>query len=59
VYTVDNSTINQFEVPQSNDLSQFLDKKDFKNAYEIACFGVTENDWKNLGIQCIKNGEWD
>lgn len=41
------------DVPQSASLYRYLEKKDFINAYKIACLGVTENDWRTLAIQAL------
>eukprot|EP01006_Ploeotia_vitrea_P032643 TRINITY_DN64821_c0_g1_i1.p1 TRINITY_DN64821_c0_g1~~TRINITY_DN64821_c0_g1_i1.p1 ORF type:complete len:1202 (-),score=127.96 TRINITY_DN64821_c0_g1_i1:106-3711(-) len=41
------------DVPQSASLYRYLEKKDYSNAYKIACLGVTENDWRTLAIQAL------
>jgi len=30
-----------------------LEKKDFQMAYKLACLGVTEQDWRSLGIEAL------
>ena len=32
---------------------RYLEKKDYLHAYQIACLGVTENDWRTLAIQAL------
>jgi intraflagellar transport protein 122 len=41
------------DVPQSASVYRYLEKKDYLHAYQIACLGVTENDWRTLAIQAL------
>uniref|UniRef100_A0A146KPJ0 Intraflagellar transport protein 122 homolog n=3 Tax=Lygus hesperus TaxID=30085 RepID=A0A146KPJ0_LYGHE len=41
------------DVPLSAPMYQYLEKKLFREAYEIACLGVTESDWKNLAHSAL------
>ena len=41
------------DVPQSAAMYQYLERKDFRCAYEVACLGVTDTDWTNLGKQAL------
>lgn len=45
--------MNTIDVPQSSTFYRFLEKKDFNIGYKIACLGVTEQDWRALGIECL------
>lgn len=36
---------------------QYLDIGHFKEAYEVACLGVAESDWRALGIAALDNLE--
>ena len=47
------------EVPQSQSLQRYIKAKDFKMAIRVACLGVTEADWKMLGLQALYNMEVD
>ena len=47
------------EVPQSEALQRFIKAKDFPMAIRVACLGVTEADWKMLGLQALYNMEVD
>ena len=41
------------EVPLSSPMYQYLDKKDYSNAYITGCLGITESDWKSLGKEAL------
>eukprot|EP01061_Rhynchopus_euleeides_P016277 TRINITY_DN27556_c0_g1_i1.p1 TRINITY_DN27556_c0_g1~~TRINITY_DN27556_c0_g1_i1.p1 ORF type:complete len:1234 (+),score=571.29 TRINITY_DN27556_c0_g1_i1:232-3933(+) len=43
------------DVPQSASLYRYLEKKDFVKGYQIACLGVTENDWRMLAMQALQD----
>uniref|UniRef100_A0A4W3GC19 Intraflagellar transport protein 122 homolog n=1 Tax=Callorhinchus milii TaxID=7868 RepID=A0A4W3GC19_CALMI len=47
------------EVPQSAPMYQYLEKKMFKEAYQIACLGVTENDWRDLAMEALEGMDFD
>ncbi|KND02004.1 uncharacterized protein SPPG_02510 [Spizellomyces punctatus DAOM BR117] len=42
------------DVPQSASLERYLEKKDFDSAYQVACLGVTETDWRRLAIDALE-----
>jgi len=41
------------EVPQSAAMYQYLEKQEFKSAYQVACLGVTEGDWETLAHEAL------
>uniref|UniRef100_T1IRE0 Intraflagellar transport protein 122 homolog n=1 Tax=Strigamia maritima TaxID=126957 RepID=T1IRE0_STRMM len=43
------------DVPQSATMYQYLEKKMFKDAYSVACLGVTESDWKALAHEALES----
>ncbi|GLH03389.1 POC1 centriolar protein homolog [Gryllus bimaculatus] len=43
------ATMSTIEVPLSTPMYQYLEKKMFREAYEVACLGVTAGDWEALG----------
>jgi intraflagellar transport protein 122 len=45
--------MNTIDVPQSSTFYRMLEKKDYNMAYKIACIGVTEQDWRALGIESL------
>ncbi|KFV17447.1 Intraflagellar transport protein 122, partial [Pterocles gutturalis] len=47
------------EVPQSAPMYQYLERKMFKEAYQIACLGVTETDWKELAMEALEGLEFE
>ncbi|KAK7884869.1 hypothetical protein WMY93_027992 [Mugilogobius chulae] len=47
------------EVPQSAPMYQYLEKKMFKEAYQIACLGVTDSDWRDLAIEALEGLDFD
>nr|XP_055048368.1 intraflagellar transport protein 122 homolog isoform X1 [Misgurnus anguillicaudatus] len=42
------------EVPQSAPMYQYLERGMFQEAYQIACLGVTENDWRDLATEALE-----
>lgn len=44
---------------QSAPMYQYLEKKMFKEAYQIACLGVTESDWRDLAIEALEGFDFD
>uniref|UniRef100_A0A8D0LBE5 Intraflagellar transport protein 122 homolog n=1 Tax=Sphenodon punctatus TaxID=8508 RepID=A0A8D0LBE5_SPHPU len=47
------------EVPQSAPMYQYLERKMFKEAYQIACLGVTNTDWKELAMEALEGLEFE
>ncbi|CAL8325259.1 unnamed protein product [Merluccius merluccius] len=47
------------EVPQSAPMYQYLERKMFKEAYQIACLGVTDNDWRDLATEALEGRDFD
>ncbi|XP_057296410.1 intraflagellar transport protein 122 homolog [Hydractinia symbiolongicarpus] len=46
------------EVPQSTPMYQYLEKKMFRDAYRIACLGVTDGDWRALAMAALEGSEY-
>jgi intraflagellar transport protein 122 len=55
VFCLHYSTMSTVDVPHSHALHRYVERKDFDNAYRIACLGVTEDDWKMLGMHAMTN----
>jgi len=59
VFALQGTTMNTIDVPQSGTLAKFVEAKKFEKAYQIACLGVTEQDWKMLGFEALQNNQFD
>ncbi|KAG9333809.1 hypothetical protein JZ751_010088 [Albula glossodonta] len=47
------------EVPQSAPMYQYLERKMFREAYQIACLGVTDSDWRDLATEALEGLDFD
>lgn len=47
------------EVPQSYSMYQYLKQNRFEEAYRVACLGVTDADWNNLGVQSLEGLQFE
>lgn len=47
------------DVPQTASMMRYVEEKDFKKAYEVACLGVTEADWRKLATEAMANMHLD
>ncbi|KAK2490162.1 hypothetical protein MC885_001823 [Smutsia gigantea] len=52
-------SVSAVEVPQSAPMYQYLDRKMFKEAYQIACLGVTDTDWRELAMEALEGLEFE
>ena len=43
-------------MPQSTSLRSYVEQRNFDMAYKVACLGVTETDWRDLGLSAL---EWN
>ncbi|CAI8013338.1 Intraflagellar transport protein 122 homolog, partial [Geodia barretti] len=48
------STMKTIDVPQSAPMVQYVERKLYKDAYRIACLGVTEEDWRLLALEAFE-----
>mmetsp|Transcript_14117 Transcript_14117/g.26452 ORF Transcript_14117/g.26452 Transcript_14117/m.26452 type:complete len:1032 (+) Transcript_14117:2964-6059(+) len=54
VYSLQLVKVTVIDVPQSAAMYNYLELKQFNEAYSIACLGVTETDWRNFAIEAIQ-----
>eukprot|EP00055_Hartaetosiga_balthica_P003201 m.6880 g.6880 ORF g.6880 m.6880 type:complete len:1213 (-) comp2669_c0_seq1:190-3828(-) len=59
IYCLQAHSMTKVEVPQSHSMNQYLKKQLFEDAYETACLGVTETDWRSLAIQALEGLNFD
>ncbi|XP_020611190.1 intraflagellar transport protein 122 homolog isoform X2 [Orbicella faveolata] len=52
-------TMSAVEVPQSAPMYQYLEKKLYRDAYKVACLGVTEGDWRALAMEALEGLDFD
>lgn len=48
-----------FHSTQSAPMYQYLERKMFKEAYQIACLGVTDSDWRDLATEALEGLDFD
>ena len=53
VFCLHYATMTTVDVPHSYALHRCIERKDFAMAHEVACLGVTEDDWRMLGMQAM------
>ena len=59
VFTLQGTNMNSIDVPQSGTLFKFVESKVFHKAYQIACLGVTEQDWQFLAFEALQNKQFE
>lgn len=53
VFTLHFATMSAMDVPHSHALYRYVERRDFESAYRVACLGVTDGDWKMLGMHAM------
>jgi len=51
-------SMSSVEVPQSTPMYQYLEKKAYLDAYKVACLGITDGDWRSLGMAALEGLEF-
>ncbi|KHJ88934.1 hypothetical protein OESDEN_11261 [Oesophagostomum dentatum] len=59
VYCLHIYAMQAIEVPFSNQLYQYIENKEYDKAYDLACLGVTSEDWQILAKDAIMNLQCD
>jgi intraflagellar transport protein 122 len=55
VFCLHFATMSTVDVPHSHAVHRYVERKQFSDAYRIACLGVTEDDWKMLGMAAMQS----
>lgn len=50
-------SMQSIDVPQSASVYRYLEKRQIEKAYEVACLGVTDADWRHLAMTALENLE--
>lgn len=53
------SSLNTIDVSQTTTMMKFIEKRDYRNAYQLSCLGASNNDFKVLGIEALNNQEFE
>lgn len=56
---IHNNTIITLDVPQTANVQKFIELKDFNMAYRLACLGMTNSDFSNLGYESLFNADFE
>ncbi|XP_044767186.1 intraflagellar transport protein 122 homolog [Coccinella septempunctata] len=56
-FCLNGQTMTTIQLPLSAPMYQYIDKKMYREAYHIACLGVTDGDWKELAHIALENLE--
>ncbi|KAK6627629.1 hypothetical protein RUM44_010107 [Polyplax serrata] len=59
LFCLNDSTMTTVEVPLSAPLFQYMEKKLFTEAYQVACLGVSDEDWESLAQTALDNFEFE
>ena len=59
LFVLHNMSMSTIDVPQTTSLIKYVEKKDFEAAYKVACLGITEQDFRYLGIESLQAGNFD
>lgn len=59
MFVKDNNQLNAIDVSQTNTMTEYIKKKNYKQAYAIACLGITTQDFKILGMDAVQNQEFE
>ncbi|XP_004870514.1 intraflagellar transport protein 122 homolog isoform X2 [Heterocephalus glaber] len=59
IFCLHDFAMSAVEVPQSTPMYQYLDRKMFREAYQIACLGVTDADWRELAMEALEGLEFE
>ncbi|KPA79976.1 hypothetical protein ABB37_05018 [Leptomonas pyrrhocoris] len=55
IFNLHYANIMTLDVPHSHALYKYVEQKELDRAYEVACLGVTDGDWKMLGLHAMRD----
>jgi intraflagellar transport protein 122 len=55
IFVLSQYAMTTVDVPQSGSMERFIGAKAFEKAYEVACLGVTDDDWRRLGAAAMES----
>lgn len=58
-FCLNGQTMTTIQLPLSAPMYQYIDKKIYREAYKIACLGVTDGDWEELAQSALENLEFE
>lgn len=59
VFSLQRTVIQTVDIPQSASMHRFIDTRKLQAAYEVACLGVTDGDWRFFGVACLRAEKFD
>lgn len=57
VFCLNGPSMTTIDLPLSTPMYQYIEKRLFKDAYDVACLGVTNGDWEELAYSALENLE--
>lgn len=59
IFSLNYFSMTHVDVPQSVSMVQYLERKNYSEAYKIACLGVTANDWRILAMEALEGMDFE
>ncbi|KAI8907280.1 WD40-repeat-containing domain protein [Gorgonomyces haynaldii] len=59
ILCLDGMSMLTYDIPVAVSMERYLQKGNYEKAYEMACLGVPELDWKKLGLDALEHLSFD